>query len=384
MKKIANMLLVVILGLGMGLGMNDQAEARNARGATIENGNSPDPTVPPHKHDMEVKERRSFPKDPQCCGSIPRTTTFTCKTCGFFLEDGWCLETDKDGDEVLTPYKTSGYPPYEPCSPSFSGEGFPGGGGGQDPPDESSEGMNNSKPNKNDQKDTNQANQGSAKDGKEPNNANITAREESIGLTDYSKGKWLAAFSENSGNIFQAWAPRSAVSAGVVNSPDNTLLTRLHARGNKLNATLTHTRQQAQEAHRHTGRASYVQEASHAQSTSHSVVQSNSLQAETQAPAAEPAVNDSGSPQVVVGPGPEGMPQPVNSQPWNEQSRVAEPNQGRTIQTGRINLTNQPKFTGQVMINEGNTLAAPLPLNGQPRLGGRSATGNAQALGVLR
>lgn len=225
--------------------------------------------------------------------------------------------------------------------------------------------------------------------------------------TQMDHNDWLAAFNGNGGNIFQAWAGQSPVSAGVLTFPDDNPLTRLQARGNKLNTMLAHARAQATVVHQNGGQASYVQ-GSTAQSTTHNVVQSNLPKPASQAPASEPVVNNSSAPTVAMGTsagggsqpvGPQaghngssfpanlsagGPSQPAEPQPWNVGTLGFRTIQGPTIQTGTISLPNQPTFTGQVMINKGNTLAAPVPLNVQPQLGGKIPTSNAPTLGVLR
>ena len=92
--KLTNTIAAVALGLSLVLSGATPALARNARGATITNSNHPDPSMPRHQHEYDLRTRRAFPDDPQCCGSIPRIDNRTCRKCGKDIEEGVRLTHD--------------------------------------------------------------------------------------------------------------------------------------------------------------------------------------------------------------------------------------------------------------------------------------------------
>jgi len=99
-------ILATLIGFGLSLGTIDEAAARDARGATITNTNHPDPTAQQHKHVFVHRSRRTFPNEPQCCGSVPRIHTSTCTRCGYEVEQG----TREAPNGSLEVFRTSRYP----------------------------------------------------------------------------------------------------------------------------------------------------------------------------------------------------------------------------------------------------------------------------------
>jgi hypothetical protein len=100
-------ILAIAIGLTLTLGASGTALARDARGAFIINSNHPDPTVPRHRHRIKVKSRRTFPNEPQCCGSIPMIHTETCGECGYQVEHGTRLAPNG----ALERFRTRSYLP---------------------------------------------------------------------------------------------------------------------------------------------------------------------------------------------------------------------------------------------------------------------------------
>lgn len=73
-------ILALVAGFGLVLGAGS-ASAGNARGAFIHDTNHPDPTVPPHQHELRFESRKATVEQ-ACCVWNPTINAEICQSCG--------------------------------------------------------------------------------------------------------------------------------------------------------------------------------------------------------------------------------------------------------------------------------------------------------------